>query len=214
MVPAHIGGINPGTLRPVEQHIAVPPPMRGMAGVELRRNRARPADGGRIRQQRIDPANPRRGLPLGQGIEVGHLPDSMHAGIGAPCPVDTNAFSGYPGERIFQIVLNRATRLLRLPTAEPAAVILDSDSEPLRCLHIDSDLLSPSQFSVGQCAIRKCRNSKSLTHMLNRRGMVHPNTNWRQQMRSNFGMFSASIIPALPGMIPSTHSLPQNRPHD
>src|ERR1700688_4854045 len=60
-------------------------------------------------------------------VAMRHLPERMHAGIGAAGAVDANRFAADRLDRVFQRALHGSAIVLDLPAAEGAAVIFDEE---------------------------------------------------------------------------------------
>ena len=62
-----------------------------------------------------------------RNIAMRHLPQRMHAGIGAPGAMDADLFAADRVNSGFQRALHRGTVVLDLPAAERGAVIFDDE---------------------------------------------------------------------------------------
>lgn len=130
MVPAHPAREHARPHRVVEQQVAVAALLDREACVEIRRHFPSPHDGDAGGQMRVDAAHPGGERARRADVEMRHLVARMHAGVGAPGRHHRDFFAGDHGHRPFQVVLDAATRGLRLPAAETAAVVFQADGDP------------------------------------------------------------------------------------
>ena len=115
-------------LRAVQDQVAIAPRLRRKAGVKIVRHRAGPVQAQIGWQMGIAAKHPGAWRALRLGVEVHHLAETMHAGIGASGTDHAHRMIGDPRQRPLQTGLHRAyTRALSLPTAKAAAVILHAD---------------------------------------------------------------------------------------
>ncbi len=77
----------------------------------------------RWRQQGVEGAQELGGGQLRTRLEMRHLPERMHAGIGPPCGVDREIFLRQLADDVGQRPLDRRSPGLNLPAAEVGAVI-------------------------------------------------------------------------------------------
>ena len=127
--PAHPLRVRRRSHRMVQQQIAIAAGDRRVARVEIVRDAPRPDDGADWRQQCIHAAHPRRLRTLRRSIEVHHLVERMHAGVGAPGADRVNGAACHLRKRPFQRVLHGAALGLSLPAAETAAVVLNAQCD-------------------------------------------------------------------------------------
>jgi hypothetical protein len=81
--PSHQAALDRRPHRRIKQHIAVAPPARREAGVEVGWHRRTPLHRDVGRQVAVGAAHPRKGIALHRRIEVHHLVQRVHTGIGA-----------------------------------------------------------------------------------------------------------------------------------
>ena len=62
-------------------------------------------------------------------IEVNHLHQAVHAGIGAPSAQGAHGHGAELAQRAFQMILNRLTGKLALPALVPGAEVTESKSD-------------------------------------------------------------------------------------
>ena len=119
-----------GTIRPVEQQVPVVAPARRMPGVEVAGDLAgfdHRHPGAEIRVRTPPPsvfaADRFR-------VEVRHLPQRMHPGVGAARADDPYGLVGDPGERPLDSRLDGLAVRLTFPSAEPPSVVFDDEGYP------------------------------------------------------------------------------------
>ena len=81
--PARLAGMNGWARGTIDQQIAVAAPVRGKSRMEFVRHRMRPAHRNAVRQLGIHTAHPRGQRAFDLRIEMHHLLQRMHTGIGA-----------------------------------------------------------------------------------------------------------------------------------
>ena len=126
--PAYAPPKEPRALWPVEQPKNVAPFGGGKTRVELRAHCASPVHRNGIRQQCVaapDPC-PRRTLDI--NVEVHHLCERVHSGVGAPRAHSFDVLARHLRQRALQGVLHRTAVWLGLPAAERSAVVFESES--------------------------------------------------------------------------------------
>src|SRR5262249_9549337 len=122
-----------GALWPVEDAVAVVLAARAAARIEVGRRRHAVDDGDVARQQRIEPALKASHRNPAFGREAGHLPERMHAGVGA-----TGAAHGelwlacHLAQLFFERLLDGGRIALALPSAVGGAVVLERQLEGTR----------------------------------------------------------------------------------
>ena len=81
--PAHQAGLERRPHRRLQQHVAVAPATCLVARMEVRRHRLAPLHRDVARQVAVGAAHPRERLALDRRVEVHHLVQRVHAGVGA-----------------------------------------------------------------------------------------------------------------------------------
>src|SRR5262245_36424118 len=111
---------------PVEDAIEIDASGGGESCVEILGYgfRVKDADRGRPRVMVARAAQHLRGNAARE-VEVGGLRQRMHAGVGAPCPMDGDCFATELRDRGFERLLNREAICLALPPYQPGPVIFD-----------------------------------------------------------------------------------------
>lgn len=103
--------------------------MRGEARVKIFRHRLRPAHGYRRREEGIGAAHPREWIAHQLGVEMDHLPQRMHAGVGAACHGGRQGHAGKLAQRRLEHVLHGVAVRLRLPSRKRGTVVLDAERD-------------------------------------------------------------------------------------
>ena len=107
VLPAHTPAQVGRAYRAVEDHVVVAPPGGGKARVKIRVHLARPQQRHVIRQIADRPAHPGVAIARSRGIEMNHLRQCVHAGVGAPGDGNGDGFVGDFGERLLDTRLHR-----------------------------------------------------------------------------------------------------------
>ena len=105
MKPTHPALPQARPLRPIEQQITIAPPPSAKARVKISPNRLRPTHGNTFWQVAIYPTHPSRQRPFGRRIEMHHLVEGMHAGVGAAGADGGHAGGGKGRQRSLDLVL-------------------------------------------------------------------------------------------------------------
>ena len=130
VIPAGFAGMDGKAGGAIDQHIAVAAPMGGKTRVKFVRHRMRPEYRDAVRQQGIHAAHPGRQRTFGLSIEMCHLLQRMHAGIGASRRDNRDSLTDNLTQGMLQRVLHGLPFRLALPAAIRAAVILHAQRDP------------------------------------------------------------------------------------
>ncbi len=82
------------------------------------------------RQAGVDAAQPGPLRAIAAGVEMHHLPERVHAGVGAPGSDHPDRLVGNAGQGLFEHRLHRRAVHLDLPAAVGAAVVFDAEGDP------------------------------------------------------------------------------------
>ncbi len=121
--PAHLALFHAWPHRGFKQHVGVAAGDSTGAGVEGSWHLARPLHGDVGRQKAVGAPHPGVLGPLQWRVEVHHLHEAVHAGVGSAGAQRAHRGQGAEaGERVFQLVLNRVAAGLALPAVVRPAV--------------------------------------------------------------------------------------------
>ena len=118
----------------VVDEVAVTPVDRRVTGVPVVRTKHRFPDPDRRRQTTIESRSPFAGGDRAAAIKMNDLACSMHPGICSSCCYSSDRSMGIKGgDRLLQFRLNTATVALSLPAAEAGSLVLQTESNPVKC---------------------------------------------------------------------------------
>ncbi len=89
------------------------------------------------RQEGVDAAHPGKRFPRQAGVDVDHLAERMHAGVGAARHRGHHAAAGELLDGVLEPVLHRIAVRLRLPAGEGGAVIVEAEGNAGHGAEID-----------------------------------------------------------------------------
>ncbi|MDT4869042.1 hypothetical protein FQZ97_1040500 [compost metagenome] len=130
--PADAPRLDAGAHRRLEQHVRIAARLGAVARMEGVGHRLRPLHGDVRRQEGVGAAHPGEGAAFDLGVEVHHLHEAVHAGVGAACAEGGDGFVSEGLEGRLQLVLHRLARSLALPAFVMPAVVANAEGQPHR----------------------------------------------------------------------------------
>ena len=133
MKPAHQSIVNGWSYRMVMQHIAIGARLRRKSRMKIGWYAPRPLHSNAARQIGITATHPGLRVALCLGIEMHHLRQGMHPGIGAARGGHPHGCVGNHRQGPFQCVLHGIAIGLRLPASKVTAVVTQSQGDATGC---------------------------------------------------------------------------------
>src|SRR5512146_717691 len=140
--PADLSVVHGTARRPVDQHVLVAACLCRKARVKFVWDGMRPQHRDVFRQQRVRATHPGSEWPLDVRIEMHHLFQRMHAGIGAPRGQDSNAAARNTAQRRLQGILHVRHIRLALPPVVAATIVFHTERNPHRHTPISNAALA------------------------------------------------------------------------
>ncbi|MOA10464.1 hypothetical protein D3C78_1303530 [compost metagenome] len=126
--PAHTAGFDAGAHRGLQQHIGIAARRGAKARMEVIAHGQGPLHGDVGRQEGVGAADPGIGRAFQIRVEMHHLHDAVHAGVGAAGAYGGHGLRGKAAQGRFEMVLHRAAGRLALPAVVVLAVVTHTQS--------------------------------------------------------------------------------------
>ena len=115
----------------LQQQVSIAPAASAVAGVKTCAHLVTPLHRHLRAQVAVGAAHPGESVPLDRSIQVHHLVESVHAGIGTAGADGGHGLVGKGAERLLQPILHRLAIWLGLPAVEGPAVVGDAERQAL-----------------------------------------------------------------------------------